>query len=1559
MNKIVLFCLAFTLSMSSSLWAQQRTVRDVPKGPVSGLEMAIEGTTKVVPGGQFRWFVTVYEIVNGRKLRPALGTKLDVQVSFDRSKPRVSTVTDSYGHAELSFDIPDSLNESFTVIVEARSPKGIKRNFDVYIELGERYEIELVSSKREMLANAQFRVWGRVVTAVGKNPVSGHKVAVWLRQNGQGVKIGPGLRTDSNGVFHTLLRAPKGSGGFNVQAHAHDASFKEIHLSLRSEDVQPLYVYASPLRPVIKPGESVEVDVVVRTATGKPVSGATLSGLSIPTPTTAEQEEQGKKRVEAVITDARGHARVPWKPRSRDEFKVLQGEIQALREGVGVGQGTAVLRLSTKQVLLSWSVEGGALTPGLPGRVYVRALRPDGSPWVGKSMTIVGKGIASLSSQTDTDGIAVFNTRLQAVRRQGASACSGATVVAVDIALGTFGQQLCLPVDPDATLRIRGDSKLRSGAIAHFSIDAVAGLPSSPISFTILGRDSKGSAWAPLAQTVVGAKSTSVNLKIPKDARGVLWIRARPIIGGVGREIRGGTTTVWAEPSTIPEYRLSPDTGEKVQIQSLAGVFGGSTAFAVALPLRQGRYLADQLRDQQSNRPPSGSTSAHWGAFLASHTPVDKAASSVLREKQVVSMPMPSDSVSLGLLRDPWRTTDRFVRGRLGRLFLAVESQLRASIPGDIANVGIKVSGRWRFNSELLIQVAEDIGAKGVVGLDGSQLTVADLRRLAPEFRFDNVARRITRERLLKVLVLLRHFVKDKGLDYGLALRGDPKTWIKALSQWEDPEGEFEIETSELYDGWGRPVAIRKARGGRARFRFLEPIVGYEVVSAGPDGRFGTYDDLFDPFGRILSENGVYSEAVSEAALLARLRGVELGRATIQALGELFEVEDPGWQDTETRSVTASWKTATLVGSKDESILRPQSVSPVLTSYSEFVSGSKGPASIDLGLDKSPKSYLVVAGRYSQDGTAVFDTKQIHAGVPIAMELKLPPRLRPKEALEVPVYVHGLGKRMEVRVVARGQGAVRGSIIGTGTFSIAAGSTERLALKIDAQRAGTGTLHVRVETKHGILIREFSQEFRVTSVGNLRAQHEGTLVHKQKTLAFDIPSDATPLRSFLVVSGPRDILNDPGMARTRKKAPELLGWAYALRGLAMPKPLHQRVTGQGRTSKMPALIRACAAVAWSAMIETPQNRQDRSSAILGLETVSRPSSVRERSALLVALAASAVSIADEGRFDSVRRLMTELRKEGWYAARMEKNRPTILARLAAGLLLADVDDLSGRGLFELAKNSLAPGTHGGMRLGGEKGEALDGWIGSLALAIAARQLGENALADQLAREIGPRLYLGMQNRVEPSFWLLASSVYGVFGVDAPDKITLKINGVTQEKQLTHGVARFAVAGRGSKIVVKSDKPVVARLESRYVRSISNTSDSLLRSEIVGDLGASQGLAALELVVLNTSSEEMARPIVEVLLPAAGVLSDEARRSMAAAEGVVRVGAPDEMGRIRIELSALAAKRNVHIPLAIEWVGEGKVEGLSTQSYSADSPWSISSTAARSFQLKLAKEETWR
>ncbi|MCK5795715.1 MAG: hypothetical protein KAI47_00915, partial [Deltaproteobacteria bacterium] len=322
-------------------------------------------------------------------------------------------------------------------------------------------------------------------------------------------------------------------------------------------------------------------------------------------------------------------------------------------------------------------------------------------------------------------------------------------------------------------------------------------------------------------------------------------------------------------------------------------------------------------------------------------------------------------------------------------------------------------------------------------------------------------------------------------------------------------------------------------------------------------------------------------------------------------------------------------------------------------------------------------------------------------------------------------------------------------------------------------------------------------------------------------------------------------------------------------------------------------------------------------------------------------------------------LVNKLREDGWHALRTEGRRPTVMARLAAGLLLTDRRDVPGRELFNRGRAALVAGKHGGKMLPGDGGRAVDGWIGTLALALAARQLGEGALARELARGVAPRLYLGQGSDIEAGFWLLAASVYGVFGVHGPRAVEVEVNGKLHRLKLHRGVASLRLPKRRVRVSLKSSRPVLVRLEARYVRPVATTDEAVVSARIEGHAGAVGDTAALEAVVKNASHTAVARPVVEIMLPASARLSASAVSSMAHATGVDRIERPDARGLLRIHLTSLEAKQELRLPLPVRWIGAGKVRGLSTIAYDADKPWRISSRPSRAIDLKARPKETWR
>jgi hypothetical protein len=385
-------------------------------------------------------------------------------------------------------------------------------------------------------------------------------------------------------------------------------------------------------------------------------------------------------------------------------------------------------------------------------------------------------------------------------------------------------------------------------------------------------------------------------------------------------------------------------------------------------------------------------------------------------------------------------------------------------------------------------------------------------------------------------------------------------------------------------------------------------------------------------------------------------------------------------------------------------------------------------------------------------------------------------------------------------------------------------------------------------------------------------------------------------------------------------------------------------------------------VAWSATPNPGQKdapHPELGRALARLRSAAAPSSMRERGAVLVALSTSA-PVVGRGADDPVAGLVSELRRDGWHALTTERSRPTVMARLAAGLLLADRRDVPGRELFNRARAALIDGAHGGKVLPGEEGRAVDGWIGALALALAARQLGEDALAGQLARGVAPRLYLGLGSDAEAGFWLLAASVYGVFGVHGPRAVEVELDGKRRRLALRRGVASLALPGRSVRVSLGSSRPVLARLEARYVRPVRKASAAPLTARIQGHAGSVGDTAALELLVENRSGEStVARPVVEVMLPAAAGLSAAAISGMESDAGVERIERPDPQGLLRIHLTPLGPKEQLRLPLPVRWIGAGRVRGLSTAAYDADRPWRISSTPSRLIELRARPKETWQ
>ncbi|MCC7536186.1 MAG: hypothetical protein IT379_08230 [Deltaproteobacteria bacterium] len=1592
---VALVALAMGATASVPAGAQQAAHRDVPAGRVTGLELGVDGALEVPAGGRLRWFVTVYEVIAHRDLRPSPSTSLSVLASFRRANEAAAVTTDAYGRAAIELDVPETLTGAFDLVIEARAPRrqapldgardgragaraiGISRRFDVNVRVGARTAIELFVDRTTVARGATVHAWGRVIDRARGRPAPNVAVRVALagadptprpspraRASGRsagftthardGLALAPDLRTDARGMFRATLRVPDVPGAVRVHASAEGAAAAaSATLTVRDADRPELVVYATPTRTVVAPGAALDVDIVVRTAGGRPVAGAVLTGLSIP----PVDEE---RRVRATRTDARGRARVPWEPAPATrgaDYRDVIGSIEAVRPGLGTGRGEVSVRVGRAEAVVTFAVEGGALVPGLPGDVFVRVQGASGAPRAGQRVSLRSSVLRADAATTDADGIAVLETRWATAAERAARAtsdeavgaddaevraldgCAGPTVASATLDVGAHEESLCFPVDPDATLRVRAPPVVGLAGTLEAEILRRADVVRAPVVVTLLaGVDDD--AMRPVVERVIGPGASRVALAVPADVTGTVWVRARPLLGGERREVRGGGALARVAPSRDLAMGLDASADGDVVVR-VTGDAEPVEGFLLALPADEGRALTSALSSS------FGATPASWGdargidatrGDLASRTPTDVAASSVLRDGAVLPATLPTEPVAHGLLRDPWRARARFVRGRLGRVFRAIQDRVAASSPGQLDEVGVQTRAGWRFNRELLSPILAALGPEAVSGLDGGELDLDALVALDPGFSFDQVARRVTRERLLRVIVALDAFVRARGLGFEWARRGDPATWLASMAAGE-VESSAPFEPNDLFDGWGRPFALRRAVGARARFRFLEPVIGWEVVSSGPDGRFATPDDFWDPFARVLAPGSVYGEAVGEETLLARLSGVEVGRATIDALATLFEVEPGEWQAASESSASSTWDDALArLEDRPTPALHVASPAPVVGEMRAF---SRGSDRARLTLDREPRSYLVVAGGYTPSGGFAFAARSLAAGEPLAIETTLPTHLVVGDRLRFPMEATWLGSgplSVVARVERRGGDAGSAPFEATvqrGTLADAAGGEwSRAEIELVARRPGSATLLLEVRDGRGTTLRSVASRIRTSAAGTLRAAHAGALVRRRATLRLDVHEDATPISRALVVSAPTALAHDPGFEADGDDGDlPARAWALATRGEQVPVAWLSRLERTGGASLLDA---ACAAVAWSAA------GNDEAALGRAIEALRSAQSMgaREDAAALVALSPVAAGLApSSGRADPVASRIARWRRGAWAALASERDDPGLLARFAAGLLLADRRDRVGRELYRLATVALVDGAGGTRRLPSDRRHDDDGVASTAALAIAARQIGDGALADALSAALAPQIYLAMRDDRDTSFWMLAASAMGAFGGVRPAHVTVQIDGRSRRAVLgASGVAVIPVGGATHVVTVASVTPVIARLEARHLRPVPTRTDGPLRVRLEGHVGHAFETSALELVVESESDDPIGRPVVELTLPSAALFDQDARSALAAVAGVARVTPPDPAGVLRIVLAPLRPRRLLRIPLALRWLASGRTHGLSVAAYDDTRPW---------------------
>jgi hypothetical protein len=229
---------------------------------------------------------------------------------------------------------------------------------------------------------------------------------------------------------------------------------------------------------------------------------------------------------------------------------------------------------------------------------------------------------------------------------------------------------------------------------------------------------------------------------------------------------------------------------------------------------------------------------------------------------------------------DPGSTAEKDLTEAFARVVKSLEGAVYESTESAerLRDARRKGPNGWTFNPELWTLVTATLNEPPTTP-GGEPLSLQDLMDVDPQVSFENVAKRVTRLKLFRILVAVRAHIRGRNLDPDEPALRDPNAILRRLVR----EGTF--QEGMLLDPWGGTIQFVKSH--RPPIPFLN-VKGWELHSPGPDRQVGTGDDVLDPFARVLKSGSPYAKAVSEDEVTDARVDMEVADATIANWEELF-----------------------------------------------------------------------------------------------------------------------------------------------------------------------------------------------------------------------------------------------------------------------------------------------------------------------------------------------------------------------------------------------------------------------------------------------------------------------------------------------------------------------------------------------------------------------------------------------------------------------------------------------------------------------------------------------
>jgi hypothetical protein len=647
-------------------------------------------------------------------------------------------------------------------------------------------------------------------------------------------------------------------------------------------------------------------------------------------------------------------------------------------------------------------------------------------------------------------------------------------------------------------------------------------IPGAKASASVILEGPGGGAWQ---STWLADASRGGSVTLPASAKGTWTLAAAGLAIAKNKNVLGGGVVVL--PRVLPRLSIKQEEpnglapGGRAVLeavlddghgQPLTGSVG-AVVFDKAGGTHPERLLA--LDTRRALAAPAGIADQNVDAFLDGDAAFEIERWAAVA-KSASSAPPPAFDPAARVSEEIDKTFRAIVQSLEGAVHAS------SSDPERLRDARVRTSAGFALNPELLTLVTEAMEEPPLTP-GGEPWRLSDLMAIDEQVSFDMVAKRVTRLKLFHLLSKLRNFIFENKLGMDEPALRDPNALLRRMVRNEV------LQAGDLLDPWGNGMTFLRSAGPRVPFLSLVP--GYRLLSAGPDGRFGTADDVHDPFQRVLASKTPYARAVEEDRLVDAKWEMRVGDETVQVWTNLLEELTGQTLGDQTGESFGSGGLGTVgsgyggggvgLGGRSSHGLDPGSarwLPPVRTD-------EHGHVRLTVPLGDAETTWQIVLVAMPDQGSPAVASVDVTTALPLSVRVMTGASWMVGDSVNVPVRLRNRTDQAvtaSLRLTIAGAAQILDASASKRTLLVPAQSMVTVAARMRGKLAGTAILDAAVDG--GGMADHVKHEWAIRPAGEIFLAQNAALVEQASTLSLPAGSQSTPAQ------GPGRLVLERGIA---------------------------------------------------------------------------------------------------------------------------------------------------------------------------------------------------------------------------------------------------------------------------------------------------------------------------------------------------------------------------------------------------------------------------------------------